>query len=55
MWINAVDLGYTATARNGHRCTEAVEHGTNVIVQMAQTEVMEPSGTFVDSNRTVPW
>jgi NAD(P)-dependent dehydrogenase (short-subunit alcohol dehydrogenase family) len=53
--INAVDPGYTATDLNGHRGTQSVEQGAEVIVRMAQVRPDGPSGTFVDVHGTAPW
>jgi NAD(P)-dependent dehydrogenase (short-subunit alcohol dehydrogenase family) len=53
--INAVDPGYTATDLNGHRGTQTVEQGAEVIVRMATLGPDGPTGTFVDANGTVPW
>jgi NAD(P)-dependent dehydrogenase (short-subunit alcohol dehydrogenase family) len=55
MRINAVDPGYTATDLNGHRGTQAVEQGAAIIVKMAKLHASGPTGTFVDSQGTVPW
>jgi NAD(P)-dependent dehydrogenase (short-subunit alcohol dehydrogenase family) len=53
--INAVDPGYTATDLNGHRGTQSVEQGAEIIVRMAQVRPDGPSGTFVDVHGTAPW
>lgn len=53
--INAVDPGYTATDLNGHRGTQTVEQGADVIVRMAMIDGTGPTGTFVASNGVVPW
>ena len=53
--INAVDPGYTATDLNGHRGTQSVEEGAEIIVRMAAIEPDGPTGTFSDANGTVPW
>jgi NAD(P)-dependent dehydrogenase (short-subunit alcohol dehydrogenase family) len=53
--INAVDPGYTGTDLNGHRGTQSVEQGAEIIVRMASVRPDGPSGTFVDVNGTVPW
>jgi NAD(P)-dependent dehydrogenase (short-subunit alcohol dehydrogenase family) len=55
MRINAVDPGYTATDLNGHRGTQTVEEGAQVIVAMAQTGADGPTGTFVDAAGPVGW
>jgi hypothetical protein len=53
--INAVDPGYTATDLNGHRGTQTVEEGAEVIVRMASVDGSGPTGTFVDARGRVPW
>jgi len=53
--INAVDPGYTATDLNGHRGTQSIGQGAEIIVRMANLGHDGPSGTFVDVNGTVPW
>ncbi len=53
--INAVDPGYTATDLNGHRGTQSVEEGAQIIVRMATMEPDGPTGTFADVNGPVPW
>jgi NAD(P)-dependent dehydrogenase (short-subunit alcohol dehydrogenase family) len=53
--INAVDPGYTATDLNGHRGTQSVEEGAQIIVRMATIEPDGPTGTFADVNGPVPW
>jgi NAD(P)-dependent dehydrogenase (short-subunit alcohol dehydrogenase family) len=53
--INAVDPGYTATDLNGHRGTQTVEQGAEVIVRMATLTAAGPTGGFVDVNGPVPW
>jgi NAD(P)-dependent dehydrogenase (short-subunit alcohol dehydrogenase family) len=55
MRINAVDPGYTATDLNGHRGTQTVEEGAQIIVQMALIGPDGPTGTFTDSRGVVPW
>jgi NAD(P)-dependent dehydrogenase (short-subunit alcohol dehydrogenase family) len=52
--INAVDPGYTATDLNGHRGSQSVEEGAEVIVRMASA-ANGPSGTFTDQHGVVPW
>jgi len=53
--INAVDPGYTATDLNGHRGTQSVEEGAEIIVRMAQIAPDGPTGTFTDRHGSVPW
>jgi len=55
MRINAVDPGYTATDLNGHRGTQTVQEGADVIVAMAQIGREGPTGAFIDRHGTVPW
>jgi NAD(P)-dependent dehydrogenase (short-subunit alcohol dehydrogenase family) len=53
--INAVDPGYTATDLNGHRGTQTVEQGAEVIVAMALIGPDGPTGTFRDATGPQPW
>ena len=53
--INVVDPGYTATALNGHRGTQPVEEGTEIIVRMATIGGDGPTGGYFDAAGTVPW
>ena len=53
--VNAVDPGYSATDLNGHRGTQTVEQGAEVIVQMAAIGSDGPTGGFVDRRGPVPW
>jgi NAD(P)-dependent dehydrogenase (short-subunit alcohol dehydrogenase family) len=55
MRINAVDPGYTATDLNGHRGTQTVEVGAEIVVQMAQVKADGPTGGFFDVHGVVPW
>jgi NAD(P)-dependent dehydrogenase (short-subunit alcohol dehydrogenase family) len=55
MRINAVDPGYTATDLNGHRGTQSVEQGAEIIVRMAMIGLDGPSGQFMDGRGIVPW
>jgi NAD(P)-dependent dehydrogenase (short-subunit alcohol dehydrogenase family) len=55
MRINAVDPGYTATDLNGHRGTQSVEQGAQIIVAMATIGPDGPTGTFADQHGVVPW
>jgi NAD(P)-dependent dehydrogenase (short-subunit alcohol dehydrogenase family) len=55
MRVNAVDPGYTATDLNGHRGTQTVEEGAEVIVRMAELDGSGPTGTFVSSDGPLPW
>jgi NAD(P)-dependent dehydrogenase (short-subunit alcohol dehydrogenase family) len=53
--INVVDPGYTATDLNGHRGTQTVEEGTEIIVRMATIGADGPTGGYFDVTGTVPW
>jgi NAD(P)-dependent dehydrogenase (short-subunit alcohol dehydrogenase family) len=53
--INAVDPGYTATDLNGHRGTQTVEQGAEIIVRMATITADGPTGGYFDTTGTVPW
>jgi NAD(P)-dependent dehydrogenase (short-subunit alcohol dehydrogenase family) len=53
--INAVDPGYTATDLNGHRGTQPVEVGAEVIVAMALIGPDGPTGTYCDRTGPIPW
>jgi NAD(P)-dependent dehydrogenase (short-subunit alcohol dehydrogenase family) len=53
--INVVDPGYTATDLNGHRGTQTMEEGAEVIARMAQTGPDGPTGGYFDRHGRVPW
>jgi NAD(P)-dependent dehydrogenase (short-subunit alcohol dehydrogenase family) len=53
--FNAVDPGYTATDLNGHRGTQTVTEGTDVIVALATEDPSAGTGRFMDRLGTVPW
>ena len=53
--INAVDPGYTATDLNGHRGTQTVEEGAEIIVRMATIGADGPTGGYFDVSGPVPW
>lgn len=53
--INAVDPGYTDTDFNGHRGTQSVEEGAEIIVRMALAGADAATGTYVSHAGTVPW
>ncbi|MGW7006045.1 SDR family oxidoreductase [Streptomyces sp. NPDC054933] len=53
--INAVDPGYTATDLNGHRGTQTVEEGADIIVRMATIGADGPTGGYVAADGPVPW
>lgn len=53
--FNAVDPGYTATDLNGHRGTNGVEEGAEIIVRMASIEADGPTGGFFDKAGPVVW
>ncbi|MCW3069622.1 MAG: short-chain dehydrogenase/reductase [Solirubrobacterales bacterium] len=55
MRVNAVDPGYTATDLNGHRGTQTVEQGAEVIVAMAKIDATGPTASFSDRHGLVPW
>jgi NAD(P)-dependent dehydrogenase (short-subunit alcohol dehydrogenase family) len=51
--VYAVDPGFTATDLNGHRGTQTVAEGAEVVVQACVAP--ELPGTFVDRHGVVPW
>ncbi|MEU9011811.1 SDR family oxidoreductase [Streptomyces sp. NPDC048479] len=53
--FNAVDPGYTATDLNGHRGTNSVEQGAEIIVRMAAIGSDGPTGGFFDKAGPVVW
>lgn len=53
--INAVDPGYTATDLNGHRGTQTVEQGAEIIVAMAMIGPDGPTGGYFSASGPVPW
>ncbi|MEU0936317.1 SDR family NAD(P)-dependent oxidoreductase [Embleya sp. NPDC005971] len=53
--FNAVDPGYTATDLNGHRGTQSVEEGAEIVVRMAMIGADGPTGGFFDTNGPVVW
>ncbi|MFJ8857885.1 SDR family oxidoreductase [Streptomyces sp. NPDC102451] len=53
--INAVEPGFTATDLNGHRGTQTVEEGAEIIVRMAQVGPDGPTGGYVDASGPLPW
>lgn len=55
MRINAVEPGYTATDLNGHRGTQTVQEGAEIIVRMAQVQPDGPTGGYFDASGTLPW
>jgi NAD(P)-dependent dehydrogenase (short-subunit alcohol dehydrogenase family) len=55
MRINAVDPGYTATDLNGHRGTQTVEQGADIIVRMASIGPDGPTAGFFGADGPVPW
>jgi NAD(P)-dependent dehydrogenase (short-subunit alcohol dehydrogenase family) len=55
MRINAADPGYTATDLNGHRGTQTIEEGAEIIVRMATIGADGPTGGFFDRTGPVPW
>ena len=55
MRVNAVEPGYTATDLNAHTGTQTVEEGAEIIVRMAQVAPDGPTGSYVDTEGTLPW
>jgi NAD(P)-dependent dehydrogenase (short-subunit alcohol dehydrogenase family) len=55
MRINAVDPGYTATDLNGHRGTQSIDEGAEIIVRMASVGTAGPTGGFFAASGPVPW
>jgi NAD(P)-dependent dehydrogenase (short-subunit alcohol dehydrogenase family) len=53
--FNAVDPGYTATDLNGHRGTNSVEVGADIIVRLASIAADGPTGGFFDKAGPVVW
>jgi NAD(P)-dependent dehydrogenase (short-subunit alcohol dehydrogenase family) len=53
--INCVDPGFTATDFNGHRGTQTVAEGAEIVVRMAQIAPSGPTGGFFDRAGTLPW
>jgi NAD(P)-dependent dehydrogenase (short-subunit alcohol dehydrogenase family) len=53
--VNAVDPGYTATDLNGHRGTQTVEQGAEIIARMATIGADGPTGGYFDAAGPVPW
>lgn len=55
MRVNAVEPGYTATDLNGHRGTQTVEEGAEIIVRMARIGPDGPTGGYFDAAGALPW
>lgn len=53
--FNAVDPGYTATDFNGHRGTQTIEEGAEIVVRMASIGTDGPTGGFFDKTGPVVW
>ena len=53
--FNTVDPGYTATDLNGHRGTQTVDEGAEIIVRMACIGADGPTGGFFDKTGPVIW
>ncbi|QIQ04092.1 SDR family NAD(P)-dependent oxidoreductase [Streptomyces liangshanensis] len=53
--INAVEPGFTATDLNGHRGTQTVEEGAEIIVRMARIGSAGPTGGYFDAAGSLPW
>jgi hypothetical protein len=51
----AVDPGRTATDLNGHRGTQTIEEGAEIIARMAMIGTDGPTGGFFDAASPVPW
>ena len=54
MRINAVDPGYTATDLNGHRGTQTVAEGAEIIVRMASIDPNGPTGAYLSASARCP-
>jgi NAD(P)-dependent dehydrogenase (short-subunit alcohol dehydrogenase family) len=55
MRINCVDPGYTATDFNGHRGTQTIAEGAEIIVRMARITPDGPTGSYFDRAGSLPW
>lgn len=53
--ITAVEPGFTATDLNGHRGTQTVEEGAEIIVRTALVGADGPTGGYVDASGPLPW
>ncbi|MFB8028350.1 SDR family oxidoreductase [Streptomyces sp. NPDC056465] len=53
--INAVEPGFTATDLNGHRGTQTVEEGAEIIVRTALLGPDGPTGGYADVSGPLPW
>lgn len=53
--VNAVDPGYTATDLNGHRGSQSVAEGAEVVVAAATLAPDGATGTFFSRSGPVPW
>jgi NAD(P)-dependent dehydrogenase (short-subunit alcohol dehydrogenase family) len=53
--INVVNPGFTATDLNGHRGTQTVKQGAEIIVRMATVRPDGPTATFADEAGPLPW
>ncbi|WP_336029019.1 SDR family NAD(P)-dependent oxidoreductase [Geodermatophilus sp. FMUSA9-8] len=51
----AVTPSFTATDLNGHRGTDAPEHGVRAIVRAVTGEMAVPTGSFADSSGLIAW
>lgn len=53
--VNAADPGYTASDLNGHRGTQTVEQGAEVVIRLALLNGDGPTGGFFHRDGTHPW
>jgi len=51
----ALDPGYTATDLHGHRGTQPVAEGAEILVRMASLGTDGPTGGFFDRTGPVVW
>lgn len=50
-----MEPGFTATDLNGHRGTQTVEEGAEIIVRTALVGADGPTGGYVDASGPLPW
>jgi len=53
--FNSADPGFTATDLNGHRGTQTVEQGAEVIVRLALIGADGPTRGYFSAEGPVPW
>lgn len=53
--INSADPGFTATDFNGHRGTQTIGEGAEIIVRLATIDATGPTATFQSLTGVVPW